>query len=239
MDNGGLMIRVVLVEPIYGGNVGSTARVMKNFGFSDLALVNPCELGNEARAFAMHAWDLVEHASINSTIKEAVGDSNLIIAATGNPGTKVEEHIRMPVYPPSEIRQKIEGKNGQVSILFGREDKGLSNEELKLCDMLMTIPTSQDYPSMNLSHAVAVVLYDLSCIRPGRIHLARHLDLDLMYGHFQELLDQIEYPVHKKDKTMLMIKRILGRAILTSREVQTMRGLIRRIQYRFQHPAVK
>ena len=99
----------------------------------------------------------------------------------------------------------------------------------------MSIPTSPDYSSMNLSHAVAVVLYELSDLEAGSIKLAKHPDLDLMYGHITELLGEIDYPVHKKDKTILMIRRILGRARLTSREVQTIRGLIRRIQYRLKN----
>ena len=235
MVNDGLDIRVVLVEPLYGGNVGSTARVMKNFGFSDLALVNPCEMGGEARAFAMHAREIMENASVHSTIQDAVAGSNLVIAATGNPGVRVEKHIRMPPHSPKSVKQLLTGKSASVSILFGREDKGLSNDELKLCDIIMSIPTSPDYSSMNLSHSVAVVLYELSDLEAGSIKLAQHLDLDLMYGHITELLEEIDYPVHKKDKTILMIRRILGRARLTSREVQTIRGLIRRIQYRLKN----
>lgn len=226
---------MVLVEPLYAGNVGSVARAMKNFGFTDLALVNPCELGGEARAMAMHARDILENASVHRTIQDAVGDSNLVIAATGNPGMRVEEHIRMPPYTPSQIKEVLEGKSAHVSILFGREDKGLSNDELKLCDMVMSVPTSPEYPSMNLSHSAAVVLYELSDVQPGSIRFAERLDLDRMYGHIGELLDQIDYPAHKLEKTVLMIHRILGRARLTSREVQTIRGLIRRIQYCFRH----
>jgi tRNA/rRNA methyltransferase len=232
----GITIRVVLVKPLYDGNVGSTARVMKNFGFYDLALVNPCQLGDQAKAFAMHAWDIIENVSTYSTIPDAVGNSNLIIATTGNPGRRIEEHVRMPAYTPAEAKQLLEGRNGLVSLLFGSEDTGLSNEELKGCDIIMNIPTSSDYPSMNLSHAVAVVLYELSDIKAGNIGLAKRFDVDLMYDHFQEVLDEIDYPVHKKDKTMLMVRRILGRARLTAREVQTIRGLMRRIQYRLKHP---
>jgi tRNA/rRNA methyltransferase len=233
MHNSDLEIRVVLVEPLYEGNVGSVARAMKNFGFSDLVLVNPPELEGQARAFAMHARDLLDNAPVFSSISEAVGDSNLIIAATGNPGERVEEHIRMPAYTPCEIGKLLEGKGGLVSILFGREDKGLNNAELKGCDIIMNIPTSLQYPSMNLSHAVAVVLYELSDIKGGNMRLAERFDQNLMYDHIRELLNDIDYPEHKKDKTMLMIRRILGRARLSSREVQTIRGLIRRIQYRF------
>jgi len=80
-----------------------------------------------------------------------------------------------------------------------------------------------------------VVLYELSNIKPGSIELAQRFDLDLMYDHFHELMNEIEYPEYKIDKTMLMVRRILGRSRLTAREVQTMRGLMRRIQYRIRH----
>ena len=92
---------------------------------------------------------------------------------------------------------------------------------------------------MNLSHAVAVVLYELSDIKGGNMRLSERFDQNLMYDHIQELLNDIDYPVHKKDKTMLMLKRILGRARLSSRELQTIRSLIRRIQHRFKHPVEK
>jgi tRNA/rRNA methyltransferase len=141
----------------------------------------------------------------------------------------------MPAYSPYEISKLLEGKGGLVSILFGREDKGLSNAELKGCDIIMSIPTSLQYSSMNLSHAVAVVLYELSDIKGGNMRLAERFDQNLMYDHIQELLNEIDYPEHKNEKTMLMLKRILGRARLSSREVQTIRGLIRRIQYRFKN----
>ncbi|MCK5217502.1 MAG: RNA methyltransferase [Methanosarcinales archaeon] len=235
MNTKGIKIKVVLVEPLYDGNVGSVARSMKNFGYDDLALVNPCRLKEQSRAMAMHALDVLENASIHSTILDAVGDSNLIIAATGNPGKRIEKHIRMPSYTPVEIKHMLEDETGLISILFGREDKGLFNSELELCDMIMNIPTGHEYPSMNISHACTVVLYELSNIKPGSIELAERFDLDLMYDHFHELMEEIEYPEYKLDKTMLMVRRILGRSRLTAREVQTMRGLMRRIQYRIRH----
>ena len=235
MSTKGIKFKVVLVEPLYDGNVGSVARTMKNFGYVDLALVNPCQLKEQSRAMAMHARDVLENASIHSTILDAVGDSNLIIAATGNPGKRIENHIRMPSYTPVEIKHMLEDEKGIVSILFGREDKGLINSEMELCDMIMSIPTSHEYPSMNISHAATVVLYELSNIKPGSIELAQRFDLDLMYDHFHELMEEIEYPEYKIDKTMLMVRRIFGRSRLTAREVQTLRGLMRRIQYRIRH----
>lgn len=225
-----LEIRVVLVEPMYQGNVGSVARVMKNFGYSDLVLVRPCELEGQARAMASHAWDILKEARITSTIEEAVKGANLTVGTTGAVSLKTGEHVRLPLYAPAELKEKLKDYNGTIAILFGREDKGFRNEELKSFDILITVPTSEIYPIMNLSHAVAVILYEFSELEGGNSPLAERFDLQLLYEHLEELLNKIEYPPHKKDKTFLMLRRIFGRAGLTPREVQTLRGVIRKIE---------
>lgn len=221
---------VVLLEPLYDGNVGSVARVMKNFGFRELVLVNPCSLGRDARLMALHAWDILEGARTADSLTKAVEESNLVIGTTCRPGKTEGEHIRMPAYPPYIVREKLAGRGGKASLVFGREDTGLMREELSACDMILSIPTKEEYPSLNLSHAVAVVLYELSDMEPGRINLARRFDLELLYKHFSDLLQDINYKEHKREKTLLMIRRILGRAALTGREVQTLRGVLRASQ---------
>ncbi|WP_292465358.1 RNA methyltransferase [Methanolobus sp.] len=223
-------VRVVLVEPLYQGNVGSVARAMKNFGFSELVLVNPCKLEVESRAMSSHAWDLLQGATIVDSLEEAVDGASIVIGTTGIAGVAFDLHLRVPAYSPREIKTRLSGTQGTVAVLFGREDHGFSREELKMCDMIMTIPTSDIYPVMNMSHAVAVVLYELSDIKAGENRLAEASDLHLLYEHLFELLDDIQYPVHKKEKTKLMLKRIFGRAVLLEREVQTLRGVLRRVQ---------
>ncbi|MGB9928228.1 MAG: RNA methyltransferase [Methanosarcina sp.] len=225
-----LEIRIVLVEPLYQGNIGSVARAMKNFGCTDLVLVNPCELEGQARAMASHARDVLEGAKIVASLEEAVKGANLRIGTTGVGSLKTGEHIRLPLYTPEELKEKLKDCSGTVAILFGREDSGFRNDELKSFDMLITIPTSDVYPIMNLSHAVAVTLYELSELEGGNSPLADGFDLELLYEHLEEFLEEIEYPAHKKDKTFLMLRRIFGRAGLTPREVQTLRGLIRKTE---------
>ncbi len=225
-----LDIRVVLIEPIYQGNIGSVARAMKNFGYTNLVLVNPCKLEGEARAMASHARDILEGALVTSSFNDAVKGSNLLIGTTGVSSLKAGEHIRLPLYTSRELKEKLKEYSGIASIIFGRENHGFRNDELKNFDMLITVPTSEIYPIMNLSHAVAVVLYELSELSGGNNPLADGFDLQLLYGHLEELLEKIDYPFHKKNKTSLMLRRIFGRAGLTPREVQTLRGIIRKIE---------
>ena len=227
-----LIFRIVLVEPLFSGNVGSVARVMKNFGFSELILLNPHVLDKYARYMAVHAYHIIENAGIEFSIEDAVKGSNIIVGMTGMPGKTENKHMRMPSITPCELKEKLAGTSGIVSLLFGREDHGLNNEELERCDIIVNIPTSEEYPSMNLSHAVAVVLYELSDISSGERYLADHSDIELLYGHIDEVLADIEYKEHKEGKTKLMLRRILGRAELTGREVQTLRGVLRRIQWK-------
>ncbi len=222
-------LRVVLVEPLYQGNVGSVTRAMKNFGFSDLVLVNPCELEGEARAMSSHARDLLENARVVGSLDEAIDDCSIIIGTTGIAGSRFDLHFRVPGYSPAQMKERLADVSGRVAVLFGREDNGFTREELKKCDMIMTIPTSEVYPVMNLSHAVAVVLYEFSNIESGETPLADPFDIGLLYEHISSFLLDIDYPEHKREKTELMLRRIFGRACLLPREVQTLRGVMRRV----------
>jgi tRNA/rRNA methyltransferase len=205
---------------------------MKNFGFSELVLLNPCEIDMPARVMSVHAYDIIENARIEFSLDDALKGSHIIIGMTGLPGKTDNKHFRIPAYSPRLLKEKLAGNNGVISLVFGREDAGLRNEELELCDIIVNIPTNPVYTSMNLSHAVAVVLYELSDIKAGERYIADHFDIELLYEHIDEVLDDIEYKEHKEDKTKLMLSRIFGRAELTAREVQTLRGILRRIQWK-------
>ena len=117
-------IQIVLVNPIYEGNVGFTARVMKNFGFFRLLLIDPCEIGEEASLRAAHAQDVLSGATV-CTFKDIQESSSLLIATTGLLSKSVCRSMRMPYFSPPEIREKIKDIDGVISILFGRENWGL------------------------------------------------------------------------------------------------------------------
>ena len=223
-------ISIALVEPLHEGNVGFAARVMKNFGFSDLVLVDPCPLGDLSLACAMHASDVLENAR-TLTMEEVFSEYQLIVAATGAYSKSVCRSMRMPYYSPREIREQIRNVHGKVAILFGRENRGLSNDEVRRCDLICTIPASQDYPILNISHAVGIICYELADLPKGTYTLAERDEMERLYEHLDRFLDRIDHPEFKRKNTLLMARRILGRTRLTTREVTTIHGILRRAEW--------
>ena len=205
---------------------------MKNFGFTELILVNPCPLGVEAYARASHARDVLEQADVMS-IGEVLSTSNLTIATTGALSLSACHPIRMPFYSPKEVRNLIDGYEGTISVLFGRENWGLNNDEVRQADLICTIPASDVYPIVNLSHAVGIVCYELAAIPKGEIALASPEEMTHLYRHIDEYLDLVDHPRFKRESTMTLIRRILGRCNLTWREATTIHGLLRRSEWRF------
>lgn len=224
-------IEIVLCEPIYEGNIGFAARVMKNFGFSNLTLINPPEIGDEAIARSSHARDILKSARHVKSLEEVIDKSNVLVATTGELSKTVTTSMRMPYYTPSELRGIIENINGRVSIIFGRENWGLSNEEISKCDIICTIPTSYIYPIVNISHAVGIIVYELASLPRGDDPVASRIEMDTLYEHFDSFLDTISHPDYKRDNTLVMLRRILGRTALTTREASTIHGLLRRAEY--------
>jgi len=223
-------IDIVLIAPLYEGNVGFAARVMKNFGFTRLVLIDPCPLGDEANARASHAQDVLKGAEC-CTIEDVFARSNIVIATTGEVSKSVCTPMRMPFYSPKELRERIGDVDGRISILFGRENWGLSNDEVKRSDIICTIPTDANYPILNLSHAVGIVCYELANLPRSRYALASPYEMGYLYRHIDRFLDAVEHPKFKRENTMIMIRRILGRVNLTTREASTLHGLLRRTEW--------
>ena len=228
-------VRIVLVEPLYEGNIGFAARVMKNFGFTDLILINPCSIGNEAKIRASHAADVLEQAKI-MTIDEVFSSSHRVVATTGALSYSACHPTRMPFYSPGELRELVEDLDGTISILFGRENWGLSNEEVRRADIICTIPTSPIYPIINLSHAVGVICYELANLPKALIPLATAVEMEHLYKHIDQYLDLVDHPGFKRESTMTLVRRVLGRCNLTWRECSTIHGLLRRSEWQFATP---
>ncbi len=231
-----MKLRVVLVEPLYEGNVGSVARSMKNFGFHDLALVNPCKIEDFGSAMASHARDVLQMSRNFPSLPDALEGANLVVGTTGK---RLEEeqhhlrlHLRVPCLTPAELAAKLDEKEGTVALVLGREDCGLNSEELAVCDMVVSIPTSSEYPVMNLSHSAAILFYELARVKSGNVEMASQESLTLLRERAMSLLREVSYPGHKLEFADLMMRRIFGRAELTEREARTLLGIIKRIRWR-------
>jgi TrmH family RNA methyltransferase len=223
-------IDIVLVSPLYEGNIGFTARVMKNFGFFNLVLVDPCPIGDDAVMRAAHAGDVLDSAEV-LPLDEVFSRSDLVIATTGEVSKSICNPMRMPYFQPSEIRDLIADLDARIAILFGRENWGLNNEEIIRSDVICTIPSVKEYPILNLSHAVGIICYELARLQRGAYLLASREEMEHLYTHIDAYLDRIDHPAFKRRPTMLLMRRILGRARLTAKEASTIHGLMRRSEW--------
>ncbi|WP_049902742.1 RNA methyltransferase [Halococcus agarilyticus] len=233
---------VAVVDPQTPGNVGTIARAMKNFGFSDLKLVDPPELDpdGEAYGFAGHAREDVLPNHDVVSFESLVTDFYTIgfTATTNRDGRK---HVRYPFKTPAELREHLAGIETDVALVFGRESTGLSNEEIVRIDEVCSIPASPEYPVLNLGQAATVALYELRDLtlddsqHPDERHeRADERALEGLYGQFDSFLDAIDHPEEKHAKTGRLLRRLLGRAHPTGREVTTLRGLFRQAEGRIE-----
>jgi TrmH family RNA methyltransferase len=222
-------LRVVLVEPKNEGNVGAVARAMKNFGVGELVLVKPCALGAEARQRAMHGIDILESARVVGDLAVALKDADLVVGTSGIKAESEKRFARIAVRPRA-LTAKIRQAEGTVALLFGREDFGLLDEELRRCDILVTIPAARAYPILNLSHAVAILLYELfldeTPEKAGRELSA--VENEKLHAALADLLEATDYPEHKRARTKIMVRRMLGRAVPSKWEYHALMGVFQR-----------
>ncbi len=222
-------LRVVLVEPKNEGNVGAVARAMKNFDATELVLVRPCSLGAEARKRAMHGVDVLEGARIVDGFAPAVRGADLVVGTSGIDTASEKRFARIAIRP-RELAARVSGSNGVVALVFGREDFGLFDEDLAKCDILVTIPASPAYPILNISHAVSIVLYELhaAATPPRRTRTASDLEKEKLHEAFDALMVATEYPEHKRDRTRIMFRRMIGRAVPSAWEFHALMGVFQR-----------
>jgi TrmH family RNA methyltransferase len=227
-----------LVEPKEQGNIGASARAIKNMGFRNLCLVNPPKIDNEAYWFACNANNILESAKIYNTLDDAIGDKALVIGTTRRIGKR-----RGLIIPITEVTEKIReiAFNNKVVILFGREDKGLFNEEIEKCGFSITIPTSYEQPSLNLSQAVLIVAYELSNVeltnsenKGKELKLVNTDELTILYSRISNSLKLLGY-IPKGDKNlekkiMTNLKHFIGRAGLTDWELKMLHGICSQIE---------
>jgi len=177
----------------------------------------------------MHAQDVLDNALILSSFEELVDSIDYLVGTTSIESRNDRHHLRK-VMMVKDFAREIYKMDGRIGIAFGREDYGLLNSEIEKCDLLVKIPTSDIYPSMNLSHAVAVLLYEIFSSRyePEERILASGMEKEKMYEFFDALLDAINYPEYKKENTRILFRRVMGRSMLSKWEYHTLMGVFKK-----------
>jgi TrmH family RNA methyltransferase len=199
---------------------------MANFDFNNLYLVNPCELNDECYSRAMHASKLIDKAKIFKNFGDAIKDIDYLVATSSIDSKNDKRHLRNALML-EDFSEKLNEIEGKIGLIFGREDYGLYNEEIAQCDTMIRIPSSKSYSSFNLSHAVALVLYSIyiKTFESDEKRIIGKTEKEKLYGFFSDILDEINYPNHKRDNTEVMFKRIMGRAIPSKWEYHTLMGV--------------
>lgn len=229
-------IRIVLVSPMYGGNVGSVCRSMANMGLSDLAIAAPRPLDrNEAKMMACHAGEILESRTEYPTLADAVSDCSAVAGATARAGL-YREHAKFP----REMAPVLMGaaRTSRVALVFGREDNGLANEEIALCTHILRIPTTDQYKSLNVAQAVMVCCYELF-LAAGEIEpleersAAATSDLkERMYEIWRRMLLDVGFMKEDKAEHMMHgVRRVLSRGAHTENDVRIMMGVARQMEW--------
>jgi len=229
-------ISIVLVEPQSPGNIGMACRAMKNMGFTQLRLVNGCDRFHpEALKFAVSARDLLESAIIFPDLASALADCTLTVGTTRRHGK-----YRPEILSPGDVAVRLNGQAGadrRGAIVFGREDNGLTTEELSLCRWHATIPTSAEYGSLNLAQSVLLFCYEMQngAMLPVDAHIqeiATSSEMETLFEHLHGCMKKIGFLNEQNpDHIMRTLRRIFFRANLDSREVTVLRGMLTQIDW--------
>ncbi|MEQ1755759.1 MAG: RNA methyltransferase [Micropepsaceae bacterium] len=231
---------IILSHPQLGENIGAAARVMLNFGLTDLRLVEPRDgwPNEKANIMAVGAIDILRNARLFERTEDAVADLGLVFCTTGR-DRLMSKRVITPDEAAAELAAEVSEQRA-CGILFGAERTGATNEEVILCDAILTVPTNPEFMSLNLAQSVAIVAYEWSKqshVKPAfkvpakfrRTHLANKEDLIGFFEHLEGELDRTEFlfPPAKREGMVQNLRNMWHRAELTYQEVQTLRGMIR------------
>jgi tRNA/rRNA methyltransferase len=232
-------LSIVLSSPQGDANIGAAARAMKNFGFTDLRLVNPVpHLTSPAYTWAVDAKDILEAARVEATLDAALADNAYAVAFTRRIG-----HFRKRSLALAEAAPMLaaRARAGSAALVFGREDKGLSNAEVRRCDAIVEIPTEALLPSLNLAQSVLLACYEVrralgsadASARVGERFVSRE-EVTPLLRELDAMLARLQYendPRRRlRSKILAQLEKIFGRSGLTSRDVRMLEGLCARIQ---------
>jgi len=244
-----LSFSVVLVKPEHAGNIGSIARLMENFNFKKLVIFNPIEeiekiFSYETQGFAMHGKDILFNAEVItiqdqedhlSKFKKYLEGFDLVIATTAK-GESYSNIRRLAIFPEDLIFPKSETPL-KIAILFGKESRGLTNEEINFVDILLRIPTGFNYPTLNISHACGIVLYEIfkkiNVLTIGRgknpVLYANKEDRLTLYKFIDRLIEKLKIRSHKKENVFFAFKNVFERAFMSKKELSLITGLFSKV----------
>ncbi|SMM99388.1 tRNA:Cm32/Um32 methyltransferase [uncultured Candidatus Thioglobus sp.] len=231
-------VRVVMVNTTEPGNIGAAARAMKNMNLSNLYLVNPRGYPSAvATARASGADDVLSNAVVCNSLEEALQGTHLVIGASARQRNIKWKQMDV-VESCAEIQKITAVDNQEVAVVFGTEKYGLTNEELDLCQILMTIPGNPNYFSLNVASAIQVFAYQnyvyntTTVFEDSTNEIASFDELEGFYEHLAQVLTHIEYFEEKRPKALLMrrLRRFFGRADPEKEEIAIFRGILRNIK---------
>lgn len=230
-------IRIVMIQTTHPGNIGAVARAMKNMGLKDLCLVSPKRFPDpDADARSSGATDILQAAKVVETLDEALSDCHFVVGTSAR-----GRHIPWPITSPREMAAIAASlqPNKRMAILFGREDRGLTNDELHRCHHHVHIPTNPDFSSLNVAAAVQVIAYELRVASlehstsPPQwgtdwdIELADAKEVELMFEHLEKTLVQVDFLDPKNPRQLMTrLRRLFLRAIPDKVEINVMRGFL-------------
>jgi tRNA (cytidine32/uridine32-2'-O)-methyltransferase len=229
-------IKIVLVKTSHTGNIGSTARAMKTMGLSQLVLVDPLTAPDgKASALAAGAGDVLANAQTVSTLAEAVADCGLVIGTSARSRT-----LSWPMLEPRECGEKLvaEVQQNPVALVFGRENNGLSNDELQQCHFHVCIPANPQYSSLNLAAAVQTLCYEIRMAHLAQVRQPQSQseyplaqDLEGFYTHLEQTLHKTSFiiPQHP-GMVMTKLRRLFNRARPEAQELNILRGILASIE---------
>ena len=233
-------IKIVLVGTTHPGNIGAAARAIKTMGLKHLDLVSPKEFpSDEAIYRSKAAKDILDEASIYESLLESVKDCEIVIGTSAR-NRKIPWPVLDPKGASKEINSKVR-KNSKAAIVFGREDRGLTNEELGLCNLHVHIPTNEEYTSLNLAQAVQIMTYEIRMSfrdldnkdndQEWDVDLATSDQTERLIDHMDELMKEVEfYDTENPRKLLLRVRRFFKRSDIDVMEANIFRGLFSTIQ---------
>ena len=233
-------VKVVLVGTTHPGNIGAAARAIKNMGIFNLALVKPKEFPSDIAIYrSKAAKDILENAEIYESLEDAIAGCKLVVGTSAR-----ARSVPWPVFNPRDAAEEMRkiSKQGNVAIVFGREDRGLTNDELGLCNFHVHIPSDPKYSSLNLSQAVQILAYEIRLAYSRDevisevkwdVDLANNEQTERLIDHMEELMQDVEfYDVENPRKLLLRVRRFFKRSEIDVMEANIFRGLFSAIQKR-------